>query len=198
MAASNGGSIDTNQEQILALTTKINTNNTDLNSILATINNLPSANSGTTEDLSTELTEQDTLITTQETTIDSIISALEGKTVCSGTKENVTLTINYTIDSTRHGYLTYMYYNSAQNLCGSYKLITSSSGTSTSISVAKGSYVHVAPSLATATDLTMSNSTLSTTNINDASNAITIQVNETGSFSVSIEETQSSSGGTVD
>lgn len=38
-----------------------------------------SVSSGATEDLSSELSTQNSLITTQETTIDSIISALEGK-----------------------------------------------------------------------------------------------------------------------
>ena len=54
---------------------------------------------GTSEDLSIELTTQNNLITTQETTIDNIISALQGKTAGGGSDANieicdVTLSIN--------------------------------------------------------------------------------------------------------
>lgn len=54
---------------------------------------------GTSEDLSSELTTQNNLITTQETTIDNIISALQGKASGGGSGTNietcdVTLSIN--------------------------------------------------------------------------------------------------------
>lgn len=143
MASYNGGSIDTNQEQILALTTKINTNNTDLNSILATINNLPSASSGTTEDLSTELTEQNTLITTQETTIDNIISALEGKAAGGSgglQEENVSVTLSITSSASSHRPdISYLTYENGEFVP---KFIdVSTNDYSSTLSVAKGSFI---------------------------------------------------------
>lgn len=57
---------------------RLNTNNTDLDTILSKINNLPSTGE-TAEDLSTELTEQDTLITDQETTIEDVMLVLQNK-----------------------------------------------------------------------------------------------------------------------
>lgn len=64
---------------------KISTNNTELSSILNTINNLPEAGaSGGSEDLTSELIAYDTSLTTQETTIQDIISALEGKVAGGG------------------------------------------------------------------------------------------------------------------
>ena len=57
---------------------RLNTNNTDLDTILSKINNLPEAGE-TAEDLSTELTEQDNLITDQETTIEDVMLVLQNK-----------------------------------------------------------------------------------------------------------------------
>jgi hypothetical protein len=62
---------------------RLNTNNTDLDTILSKINNLPESG-GTAEDLSTELTEQDTLIDNQEATIEDVMLVLQNKAAGSG------------------------------------------------------------------------------------------------------------------
>lgn len=59
--------------------TKISTNNTNLNSILQTINNLPEAS--TSEDLSSELTTQTNLLSTQTTKLNSVKQLLQNKAV---------------------------------------------------------------------------------------------------------------------
>ena len=78
--------------------TILQTNNTNLASytdrvtaLISKANSLPEAGGGT-EDLSSELTTQNNLITTQEATIDSIISALQGKASGGGSVETCTVT----------------------------------------------------------------------------------------------------------
>ena len=67
-----------NKTDFQAKNTRLNANNTDLSSILETINNLPEAGGGT-EDLSAELTEQDTLLTSQTEKIANALASLQGK-----------------------------------------------------------------------------------------------------------------------
>jgi hypothetical protein len=55
-------------------------NNTDLQAVLETINNLPAAGSGT-EDLDAEITEQEGLIEQIQTMLDGKVSPLQSKTV---------------------------------------------------------------------------------------------------------------------
>lgn len=54
----------------------------------------------TSEDLTSELTEQNTLITTQETTIDDIVSALQGKSAGSGGDAELEASFLSSIDGT--------------------------------------------------------------------------------------------------
>lgn len=191
MAVHNGGSIDTNQEQILALTTKINANNTDLNSILATINNLPSANSGTTEDLSTELTEQDTLIATQETTIDNIISALEGKANggSSGGLQKESLTVNINVDaSMMYGdsffYIYYLeYYSEYDSIETNYRQISTSCNF-TLESVMKGSMICMVASELTNGMIGVEPSLDSTTVYAQYGSVVFVQINESETLNI--------------
>lgn len=58
---------------------KLSANNTDLASILNTINNLPEAGGSTSEDLSDELSTQDELLTDQIDQLDILVTALADK-----------------------------------------------------------------------------------------------------------------------
>lgn len=79
----------------------ITNNNLTIDDILETINNLPEAGSGE-EDLTTVLESHDTAITTQETTIDSIITALEGKASGITPTGELAITSNGTYDVTNY------------------------------------------------------------------------------------------------
>ena len=74
-----------NKTDFQAKNTRLNANNTDLSSILATINSLPEAGGGT-EDLDTELTAQSMLLTTQTGKLANAISALQGKATGGSTE----------------------------------------------------------------------------------------------------------------
>lgn len=92
-----------NKETLQTNNTTINNNNNDLVSILETINNLPKAGSEP-EDLTTEFNEYETALSTQEATIEDIMSALEGKGTGGGITPSGTLEIteNGTHDVTNY------------------------------------------------------------------------------------------------
>lgn len=75
-----------NKEVLQTNNTAINTNNNELADILETINNLPNVED-VSEDLTNEFNDYETALSTQETTIDDIMSALEGKASGGGTTE---------------------------------------------------------------------------------------------------------------
>ena len=59
----------------------LTTNNTSIDELIASIENLPEAGAGTSEDLSVELTSQETLLNNQNISINDIKQALQGKAV---------------------------------------------------------------------------------------------------------------------
>lgn len=102
------------------------------------------------EDLSDELTTQTNLITTQETTIDSIITALQGKAAGgtgsgeSAQLENVDCTISTTVSSSNSQARPYVTYLTLENgkIVSKY-FYTNSNNYNATIQVLKGSYVHI-------------------------------------------------------
>lgn len=66
-----------NKETLQEYNNKLIQNNEDLQTVINMINNLPTAGGG--EDISEELTDYDAKLTTQETTLEDIVTALQGK-----------------------------------------------------------------------------------------------------------------------
>lgn len=100
-----------------------------------------SVGNGTSEDLSSELSTQNSLITTQETTIDSIISALEGK--AAGGSDGATLetcNIELYVSKSRPYQITYTTINDENLLETIYT--TSMSGTN-NITCVKGTPITI-------------------------------------------------------
>ena len=103
------------------------------------------------EDLSSELTTQNNLITTQETTIDNIISALQGK--ASGgsggglQKETITLNLSITNDggaAMTYKYIYYIVNNDGFEECGiAEKKVSIGQTYSGSVNLIKGGFIEI-------------------------------------------------------
>ena len=89
-----------NKETLQEYNNKLIQNNEDLQTVINMINNLPTAGGG--EDISEELIDYDTKLSTQETTLEDIVKALQGKSSGSNTTplQEKTIEINdeYTLD----------------------------------------------------------------------------------------------------
>lgn len=68
-----------NKETLQSYNNKLIKNNDDLQTVIDMVNNLPEAGDGPSEDLTEEMTSYDEKLTTQETTLSDIVSALKFK-----------------------------------------------------------------------------------------------------------------------
>jgi hypothetical protein len=98
-----------NKETLQSHNTTISTNNSTIDNLISRINNLPEATTG--EDLTSELNTYESHLTTQETTIEDIINALQDK--ASGNPEIEDSLLTRTITS---------YTNNRINIIGGHAL----------------------------------------------------------------------------
>lgn len=94
--------------------TQLQTNNTNLDALIARVNSAKDVaaslpESGSSEDLSAELTEQANLIAQQQTLISNLETALDNKAGSSGggSVETCTVTVNNTIRFGQRAYVSY-------------------------------------------------------------------------------------------
>lgn len=141
----------------------------------------------TSEDLSSELSTQNTLITTQETTIDNIISALQGKAAggSSGggiSTEIVELTLSITSESSSCRPTIYYTINEYGETFGDTKTVNTNTY-STTINVPKHSYAYIVPPSIINMEIFKVSASSGIETI--PGNIMVVQVNESGTLSVS-------------